>query len=365
MSTRAALRRAIAKRTRQPFFRRLGVTVGTATSGSKTTLVDTVLLKQPNGFWNGSFVYLVDTDEVREISAFTVADWTLTWLEDVAANVTTDKYEIWSTFTPDEVHDAINRGLGDAWPLLFTIDEQYVVLQEDVGVSYALTGLTPAPRRVAQVLIESADVSSVVGQVTDVVAQDRLKDTNFTFAATDVGKEIRVYGGTSAGDRRTISTLIDANTVQVSANFTSILSTTSKWRMVDVQDHSRQYAALLEWGLDKETDPTVLRLGSHPHGWEGFLLRLTCESEYPALAAETTDTAAPDEYVELTALARLYLIALGNRPESELRAWASMQSTYAEAAEQYAERHRMRHMPGQITDDSAGHYIPAEYPFAS
>jgi hypothetical protein len=322
------------------------------------------VLLQADDFWNGSFVYLVGTGEVREVSDFEQSSKTLTWLEPVASAVSaTDAYEIWSTWTPPEVHAALNQALRDAWPFFFTVDIQHLVIQEDVGVSYSLSGLSPAPRRVAQLQLESVDVSSSVGQVTDVVAQNRLKDTAHTFTSADVGKEIRIYAGTSQGDRRTISSLIDANTVEVSANFTSILATTSKWRMVDIVDHAQQYSQLLDWTVDSDSNPSTMYLSSHPYALEGFLLRLVCESEYATLSTDASTTTAPDEYVELATLARLYLLSMAFRPESELNAWAALQTTYAEAAEQYAMKHQMRHMPGQITDDSWPLSVPGDYPF--
>jgi len=364
MSTRTLLRRAIARRTRQPFFRRMNATEGTATGGGTTTLDDSTLLLQPNNFWNNSLVYLPATDVVREISAYTLANNRLTWIELTAAVGAGDKYESWSTFSPIEVHDAINQGLRDAWPNLFTVDVQDLVVREHVGVTHDLSGLSPLPKRVAQVWLESLGPSSVTGVSTGVgLAQNRLEDTERTFTAADVGKEIRIYGGTSVGDRRTISAFVDANTVDVSANFSSTLDATSKYRMVDVVHAYSYFSSILNWDVDQYDHPANLYVSTQLSTYEGWLLRLVCESEYEVLAKEDSVTECPDEYVELAALSRLYLTALHGRPESELDEWIALQRTYSEAAETYAKRHRMQHMHGQITDVSVARGRPSYYPF--
>lgn len=362
--TLQALRRSIGTRTQQPFFDLFGEVAREATGGSTTTLVDTAGLLQPNDYWNGQTLYNVDTGVSRYIADFVQSSKTLTVLEPfpnaIAAGV---DYEIWSTFTPATVMSAINAALRDAWPFFFDTVEARVVIQNNVGTSYSLSGLAVAPRQINAVAIEIM-ASSVTGQVTTVVAQNRLKDTNRTFVAADVGKEIRIYEGTSSGDIRTISSIVDSNTVEVSVNFTATLSTTSKYRMVNVNEQTHGYTTIREWRPNSYNNPTAIRLGSHPFGLEGFVMRLTYVAEYPALTVEASTTNAPQEYVELAALARLFSIKLTGAPASEVRNWGAAYQSLTEQLASYTAKNRYSQPNTTFLAPERGiSRIGAEYPF--
>lgn len=361
----ATLRRAIGRNLRQPFFTRFAAGYGTATSGSTTTLIDTTKLLQADNFWRGQYVFFPTTGEVREISASTQSTKTLTWLEPLAAGITTDQYEIWSQFTALEVNDAINRALRSAWPYLFSVQEKFLVIQLDTNTEYSLTSLSPSPRWLSQVQVER-NVNSLTGTNTTTVAQNRLKDTNQTFTSEHVGWQVRIYDGTSKGDYRTVSSVVDSNTLEVSANFTTILTTTSKYRLADVGHEARNFMFETSWSVDAFTNPTKIRLGSHPYSYEGFLLRLLYEAEFDTLATEAATTTCPREFVELMAAAKIYHTRLSSAPASEIKNWGMMYETTMALATRYAMENKMQHLATTMTDDQDSlNGYDAEYPFRS
>lgn len=366
MTTRVTLRREMGLRAGQPWFMRFGKVAGTATGGTTTTLVDTGKLLQEDHFWRGSFLYLPTIDTVRVIDASTQSSKTLTFLEPLASAVQSgDAYEIWSQFSPHQIHDAINQSLRSAWPAFFTVNEGRLVLQEEVGVDYSLASLSPTPKWVARLQMEAGGFSSDTGtSVASPGGQDYLKDTNKTFTSDNIGQEVRVYGGTSKGDIRTVSALVDANTLQVSTNFTSTLDATSKYRLVDVLGTRQALEDVLYWSVDSYTTPSYLRLGVHPCGWEGHVLRVVYEAEYVELTGETSSVTAPMDWLVAATLAQLYLMKIASAPTSERSNWVALQRTYAEAADSIAQRTRYQHMTTQLIDDQGAYGIPADYPFS-
>lgn len=369
MATRAVLRRAIAKRIQEPFFRRLGSAADSAQadSGTTTTLLDADLLLQGDDFWNGHLVYLPDSDEVREVSDFDQSSKQLTWLEPVASAVSSgDAYEIWSQLSPEDVHAAINIALRRAWPYFFEITNDEIVIQSNMGAGYDLTSLlTYTPIWVGRVEVEYL-IKSYTGTADGGGAQDELVDTDQSNIDDDhVGWEVRVYEGTSAGDVRTISSVDTVTyTYTVSSNFTSTLDTTSKYRLVDPNDNDRDFSPIIGWHTDKPHYPMVIRLGAHPYALEGYVLRIRYESLYSALTTETGSTNCPQEFIELMAMALLYQTLLAASPATEERTWMSMYQSTLEAATQYAKEHRFVHLGGTIQDrylDEFGQ--DPDYPF--
>lgn len=365
VASRSALRWSIGQRLGVPFFERYGLGTLTATGGTTTTLIDTANLLQTDNFWTKSHLWHATDSYSRVISAFSQSAKTLTWLEPAAAAVTSgDEYEIWSRWSAPEVHAAINRALRDAWPYFFTVNDGYLVIQDDLSVNYDLTGLTPTVKRLAAVFLEYVS-SDITGQsVASPGAQDYLKDTSQTFTSDHVGWQVRIYKGTSAGDYRTVSALVDSNTLQVSANFTSTLDATSYYRLVDVNEASAGYIPFTNWRLNQMDAPTILRLANHPQALEGYLLRLVYEAEFPDLSGDSSTTTCPQEYIELAAIARLLADRMAQAPYAEVQALAAMQATYVKSLERYVAAHKWQHMAGQITNDQrVTHLFPSDWPF--
>jgi hypothetical protein len=364
--SRVNLRREIGKRTGQPFFRRFGKTSGAAsTTGTTTTLIDTVLLKEENNFWRGNFIYFPATDELREISAFTQSSSTVTWLAAIGTGTTTAQvYEIWSTFTPAEVHSALDHALLEAWPFFFEYgtDESLVVTQ-DTGLFYTLP-TTNTIRRLAQVYVMI--YNGTQGSVTTEGTTTQIIDANANFVAADVGKWISVYkdGGSANGQIRQITVRDSATQVTVGTAFSGAAPVGAKYRKLDKGDSTPTQVLLDNWIVNKNTFPTQLWLGAHLSGYEGYPLYLLYEYEFPVLATETATTNAPTEYLVSSILAYLYQLKLATSPATEVQNWDALHKAMANAAQLFVSAHKYTHLPASIIRHNLGHgNLPADYPF--
>lgn len=367
MATRTVLRRELARRTGQPFFRRLGVANGTASgNGTTTTLIDTARLKEEDHYWRGQFIYLPATDEVREISAFTNSSSTVTWLAPIASSTTTSQvYEIWSQFVPTEVHDALNHALSTAWPYFFQYgNDESLVIKEDAGLIYTLP-TTNTIRRLCQVFLLAYE-AEYSGTVTTQGTTTQVIDSSASFVTADVGKYIAVYkdAGAALGEVRQISARDSATQVTVSSAFSAALPVGAKFKKLDKNNPYPQQVMLHNWLPDKLDFPTTIWLGGHPAGYEGSLLKLVYEYEFPTLSQETSTTTCPVEYLYNAALSYLYLQKLATAPATEVPAWEALHRAAVGAAQLYAKSNQFQHLAGTILQHNLNvSGLPADYPF--
>jgi hypothetical protein len=362
--TRQALRRKIAHRTQQPFFRQFGVNEGTATGGSTTTIVDTALLVHPDDFWNGDIAYNVTKDYQRVIDDFVQSTKTVSWLAAATAAVSGDKYEIWSQFTPVEVHTAIDAALADAWPFFFGAGREDIVVQSDRGTRYTLPTATNTIKILLRVYLKI--VSSETGTLTEQMpTTTTIVDANATFASDDVGKKVAIYASDTAalGQVRTVASVTNPTTLVVSAAFSAQGANGDKYRLLDDNAEVPEYTLLQAWRVDKEDNPAELWIGSHPSGYEGHRLEIHYEYEHPALSTETAATSCPQEFVILAAMAKLYQMQVANAPATEVANWEAQSRSLAQAAAQYSQLHQQSHGSGTLVEFDQGVGIPSDYPF--
>lgn len=360
------LRRSIGRRIHQPYARKFGVMYGTGSaSGSTTTLIDTTRLKEVDNYWKGTFIYFPATQVVREIESFAQSSSTLTWLAPIAAGTTSSTiYELWSLITPIEIHDAANQALRNAWPWFFEIGEEYLVAITNDGSGYSLSSLLSYPVRFLAQVHNEMLISTSTGTVTSAGAQNVLIDSRASFDSADVGKTIRIYDGTSAGNRRTISAVNSTTQITVSVNFTATLDTTSKYLMADETEEGRGFTPRVGWEVNQPDNPARLWLGSHGWSYDGYLMRLRYAYEFPALSAETDATTCPQEFVEAATLARIYQVLLSRGHATEVPHWDAMYNLMAKTAEAYARTNKYHHLPADITNlDATNMLVSPEYPF--
>jgi hypothetical protein len=346
---------------RQPFFERFGVNYLTATGGSTTTLVDTVNLKQDDNFWKGFYLYLPDRGTTRIVSGFTQSSSTITFLESTTAITSGTKYELWGIFSPIDIHNALNQALRDAWPYFFEDRQDYVVITSDFPTQVSPT-FTLTPRWVYDVSLEipGSCVSSVVTQRSG--TNTYLIDGNRTFTSDDIGDEIRIYDGTAAGDRRTIISIVSPHVVQVNAAWSALPDTTSRYVQVDTAQSV--YIPISHWESVPRNAPTTIIHSLSGSALAGRLMRISYEAEYSPLTTESSATTCPAEFLELSAISRLYLSRMSSSPYSEDNTWQGLQRAHAEAANSYALKYAFRHNTGSL------HYSHADvltnrpgYPF--
>lgn len=348
MATRTTLRRNLGKRLGQPFFRKFGGVAGAASAnGTTTTLVDTSRLREGENYWRGSYIYLPTTDEIREISAF--SNGTIVWHAPIASATTASQaYEVWSQFTPQEVHEALNRALQSGWPQLFmtTVDES-VPIQTDKGFVYTLP-TTNTIRRLCEVWMMV--YPSVTGTVTSTGTNVQVKDTGASFDSDDVGSYVAIYedGGSATGDIRQVSTVDSGTQITVSTAFTAILPTSTKYRLFDKTHTDGWQMMLNNWMVDAEDFPTTIWFSEHFFGYEGFPLKLIYEHEYTSLAAEASTTNCPEEYLYNQAMVYLHTLRLGSAPAAEVPNIKEQIQIHALLAEQAKLAFARQHKPGTI-----------------
>jgi hypothetical protein len=364
--TRAAFRRNLGLRTGQPFFRKFGIDAqAPSATGTTTTLIDTAYLKDEDNAWNGNFVYLPPTDEVREISDFDQGTSTLTWLAPMtAAPDANDTYEIWSQFTPLEVNLALNYALASAWPFFYLAARDETTCIEDADGLYYTLPTTNTIRRLCQVYLKIYD--SIVGTVTTVGgAATQLTDANASFTSADVGKYVSIYkgGGAANGEVRIVTAYVSATELTTAA-FSANPAEDAKYRLLDLSTVNPQQVMLSNWALDRPEFPTEMWLGQHPSGFEGYPICYLYEYEHPPLTTETGSTTCPVEFLYSAAAAYLYFMKLASSPVTEVPAWEALHKAASGSAQLYARVHAQTHMPTQIIrHDNAGFGVPADYPF--
>ena len=350
MATRAELRRAIGKRLSQPFFRKFGGGSLTASAnGTTTTLVDTGHLREGENYWRGSYIYLPSTGEVREISAF--SNGTVVWQGPIASATTSGmSYEIWSQFTPEEVHEAINRALRGAWPELFsTTSDETMPVQTDMGFVYTLP-TTNTIRRLCEVWLMVYPSST--GTITSTGTNVQVKDTAASFTDEDVGSYVAIYedGETATGDVRQVSVVDSSTQVTVSSAFTQVLPTGAKYRLFDPSNSDGWQMMLNDWMVDAEDFPTEVWFSQHFYGYEGYPFKLVYEYEFSSdpLTTETSSTTCPEEFVFNMAMVYLYTIRLGSAPAAEVPNLEAQIKIHAELAERFKKTYVRQHKPSTI-----------------
>lgn len=311
-TTRASLRRAIGKRLGMPFYQRYG-TYLTASTGSNTEkIVDTDLAQEDN-FWNNGWVYIAtDTaatniDVARKIDYFDAAgDAIMLETPLPAAGSSGTQYEILTGFSPYEIHQAIDDALDEAFPAFYNeVEDKTLVVKEDT-LEYDLTGLTYRPWIIADVWIERA-TKSQTGTVT-AAASRSLTDTDITFDSDiDTSWKVSIYDGTSAGDVRTVKAL-SGNTITTStseSSWTSTPDTTSKYRIWDAAEQTRDWKRIQDCHFDQGEYPSTLYLRNRPSSCYGFRIRLNYATAPTSLSADSDETTVPRQYVLLKSLESL------------------------------------------------------------
>jgi hypothetical protein len=309
-------------------------------------------------------VYNVTKDYQRVIDDFVSSTWTISWLGAATAAVSGDKYEIWSQFTPKEIHEAIDAALAEAWPFFFGNTSEDIVILKDRGTRYTLPTATNTIKVLLRVYLKV--VSSKAGSLTEVMPDTTtIVDSNATFTSDDVGKKVAIYeSDTDAlGEVRTVASITDASTLVVSAAFSEVGASGDKYRLLDDNSEVPEYELLQAWRVDKPDNPTELWIGSHPTGYEGHRLEIHYEYEHPALATETAATSCPQEFVLLATMAKLYQMQVANAPATEVANWEAQARGLAQAAAQYAQMHQQSHGSGTLVEFDQGAGPPSDYPF--
>ena len=364
-TTLAALRQEIGVRTGQPFFTKFSGAAETASAaGTTTTLIDTTALLEADNYWRGHYIYFPGTQETRQVSAFANATSQLTWLSPIAgATGATTTYELWSTFSPIQVHNAINIALRDAYPYFFEVGSDVLVLCEDWPTTYDLP-TDDTIRRILRATLLS--YPSITGTTTsDALADNQIVDTNQSFDDDDILKAVSIYNWDNdcAGEYRIVEAVPNSYTLTVDDDFSDTIVEGSKYRLSTITKMPN-VQVLSNFRLDRQTYPTMVWFGNEHNDHAGDFVLFEYEYDYAELSAETSATDCLKEYVILSAIANLYLQKLATAPATEVRNWEGMQRAMSEAAQKFALRNRSRHNTSTVTQWFPNLGYSADYPFS-
>ena len=328
-TTRTDLRRQICLELAMPFFRRRadGYSTPTAT-GTTTTLIDTTLT-QADDYWNNQWLYIpesaassdVNGGEARLISDFVSTTGTLTLEEPLLeATSTTYTYEIQTVYNAVEIHNAINRAIGEAFPAFFETGlDETIVVQED-KLTYGCSDFEHTPWMISKIYVERNHTVKR-GQVTGGITTTVLGIANFAFNDSDMDLsnvnsnwKVSFYAGMNAGllgDIVHVDTTIGQMAVHVpdsdipAAN-SDVADTTTKYAIWNTMDEYRDWYRIYAVRFDKKEYPDILYFPTEMLNSLGLRLRVEYAYVPAKLTTDAGTTVVPADYIIPKALQYLY-----------------------------------------------------------
>lgn len=339
--TRADLRRKICRELRMPFFRRVSSTYSTGVTGSSTSLLVDTKLGQPDGTWNGSWVYDVTTGESSMIRNFKADSDTAFLEKTMGATLNAAQYEIHSIWNADEIHNAINeaiRTIRRSFPETLTYESDGLMMVEH-NLNLGLSNLTN-PWIINKVWVERIEnptmgnVSSATSTSVTIPVVPDMTDAMGLW-------RINIYDGLGRGQTRQITGT--ANPFTVTA-WTVVPNTTSKFMFYNERTQYMTWMPFNDWHLDSEEYPDTLYLNQVYPSLYGRRLRVEYLSYPGELTTDASTTIVPYEYIKAKACSILHGQALSNTRADKDTHYAEYKR-YQEEADTFVVRNAP-HMPG-------------------
>lgn len=331
-NTRKTLRRAIAKELRMPFFRRYTTGELSTDTGSTSGSVVAAELVQADGFWDGSWLFMLGTEEqclVRSFKNTTHAFIPEPPLISAPAD-SGDSFEMHSVWNAEEIHDAINRAIEKAGRVFTdTVEDKTLILKEDV-LEYDITGLERDVFILSRVFLENTG-SIVRGTATAGTSSTITVESVPT--DIDTGWKISIYSGTGAGQLRSYASNVGL-VVTPSPAWATTPDTTSKYAMWDANEELYDWVPVHGIYTDNKEYPDFIRLKNRWPGSYGLRLRLGYESLPVALIDDDDTTSVPKEYIKAQAIAFLHEQRRGS-PKADAAYHEAQRISYQTAADMY------------------------------
>lgn len=297
-TTLTALRRAICLELKMPFFRRYRLGYSEMDSGSSTSKVVDASLTQKDGFWNGSWFYKPDTEEVSLVRSFQASDNSFILEVPMASSPSAgDDYELHEIWNALDIRHFINQAIlegGRTWAET-TVDET-VILEQD-KLSYTISGLSRKPWIVTKVYIENR--SSVMrGSIQSATSSTFTVESSSIFNSVVTASDWRVsiYAGTGKGQIRTLSSNTGAQGT-VSSNWTTTPDNTSKYAFWNAAEDWTSWIPLDSYTLDAKEFPDTLHLFRRMESFYGMRIRIEYLSEPLEVSAESDTTTVPKRWI--------------------------------------------------------------------
>jgi hypothetical protein len=340
------------------------------TTGHATTPADT-LLTQPNDFWNGSWLYVVDeaaAGTVRRISDFANTGGVMTVDAAIASFDTGDAYQIFDRISPHQIHNFINEAIRDGFPAFHeTVMNEELIIRKDVR-GYSLSGLTQTPWMIHKVWVENPTIINrgfaTAGGAATITVPSGIDLTDV--AANPTNYRISIFDGTSAGDLR-IPSSVSGQQITVSVAWTATPTTSSEFALWDASDETYDWTLIRETKIDNPESPGILYFARRMADREGLRLRIQMSARPGELSADADTTVVPMEFIVLRVLHKVYN-TLMNSSRSDRKTNRELASEYLQLSLEYLQDHRFA-IPSYALPNSGEfaesmlHY-PSDYPFS-
>lgn len=358
--TRALLRQAIGRALSMPFYKYYGTDehVSDSLASANGYFFDTNLT-QPDHYWEGSWTLFTGTadtaassnlltGEAREIVSFRSSDCRVQLDRGTGtAPASGDQFEIMSGWSPFEIHDAINRAIESAFPHFFDTVEDTTITFSENTLTYALTGLAVRPWKLMAVYLGKPGSASF-GIAQTGGASSITASATHDLSAVEAGWAVSIYGGTNAGENRTISTADNlTKVIATSTPWTATPDSTSKYMIWDPSDQEEDWHRIISVRTDAKDWPSTLYFPEKHDDYLGHSLKLVYLAKPSQLTTDTATTTVPEEYVRLKALSFLYSARIGNNRYDRAR-YSQMAQDMAQQAELYKRSNMWQPTPGTV-----------------
>ena len=350
--------------------------IGTSEGAAGGTTFISTKLTQPNDFWNGSWIYMVDdisdgpnTGAVRLISDFANSTGTLTFLEGFPAVTTAeDQIEIHAPWNALQMHDAINDAIDDGFPEFFdTVVDETTIIQEDT-LEYSLPTTTTPYYVLAMWLEQAEDKVRGTASVDPSGSVTQLIDTSKSWDADEWNDmTVAIYDGTGAGQYAVITDTSPPDTLRIAAwlgTGTSSPDATSKYVIKDTPTEQYDWYRITAARFDQTYWPTKVYLTSNYSSALGRALRVQYIAKPASVTTEAGTTIVPSGFVVAKSQALLHGMRVADSRSDQDR-HRYMHQFWESRAEAYKLQNKWRMPKGTlwIEEETAGNQVPSDYPF--
>lgn len=356
------LRRMICTAERMDFYLRfMGGAIPLTGSPTNSILYSSGYLTQEDGHWTNSFVLTVSgayQDQERTVASFVNAGATLNL--DYAFGfipAAGDLIELTEIWPPSQIHAYINQTIDDyGRNFLDTIVDETLVICKDKLI-YDLTTLARTPRNIAQIFLEHntsrTTMTATAGAAGYVnVGNNTLTNDQFN------GWKVSIYGGTGAGQLRTVSdTKATGSEIDVSVTWTTVPDATSLICLWNPNVQQTQWERLEAATFDSPEWPNTLYLMSLYTGSYGMRMRILYSSEPPQLTTEL-DTTTMHAPLIVNAVRGLLHTSLTSDSRADSNRHSTLANFYNQLAEKIAQDDSPRRPTGTVWVTEQGSYRP-------
>jgi len=307
------LRRDICGELRMPFFL-LFDNYSTMTGTPTTTALYDSKLTQPDDYWNGDSIYVIDGNaggNVRRVADFKAAtDEANPEFAFSATPTSGDKYEIHSRWNAFEIRRAINSAIREGYDAFaeYPIDESLIVKEDTLEYPLTITA-----RQVLKLWVENPASASVQGLASGGAAT-YLEDLDAVFADDAYNAwKISIYAGTGAGQIRVVSdTVASTHRILVSVNWTVSPDGTSKYLVWNPTQQLSEWTRLNAARFYPPDFPTTMYLPGSLDAFVGLRFRIQYEKGPAELSGEADTTVVDPSYIMYRAIAFLHSFRAGD-----------------------------------------------------